>query len=131
MHRGLPLPAALIAALALSTTAQAVPNSRTKPPAPLTPMQLRAAVYKQDSCLAHIIDREDPEWVATRGYHGSTSAAGSYGLPQADPGKKMVSAGTDWRTNPQTQLKWARTYAASRYGSTCAAWAFWQSHDYW
>lgn len=88
--------------------------------------------YRSDPCLARIVDRENRAWDATLdfgGGHGNT--AESYGLPQANPGTKMASAGADWATNPVTQLRWARGYANVRYGSTCGAWAFWQTHGYW
>lgn len=45
---------------------------------------------------------------------------GAYGLPQAYPGDKMVSAGADWRTNPYTQLKWMYSYVKGKYGSFVA-----------
>ena len=35
----------------------------------------------------------------------------------------MASAGSDWRTNPATQIKWGLGYIASRYGSPSGAWA--------
>jgi hypothetical protein len=93
---------------------------------PLTPAQLRAYVYRTDACLAQIVDHENGLWIATR-----YGIGGSYGLPQAQPGSKMRSAGPDWATNPWTQLRWARGYARGRYGSTCAAWAFWRAHRWW
>ena len=43
-------------------------------------------------------------------------SSGAYGLPQALPGSKMVSAGADWATNYQTQLK---------YGSIQGAYTYW------
>jgi len=55
--------------------------------------------------------------------------SGAYGLPQALPGKKMASAGGDWRTNPTTQLAWMDGYADARYGGLCEAWAYWQNHS--
>ncbi|MDN6518675.1 MAG: capsid protein, partial [Enterococcus sp.] len=36
--------------------------------------------------------------------------SGAYGLPQSLPASKLASAGSDWRTNPITQLKWMRNY---------------------
>lgn len=48
-------------------------------------------------------------------------SSGAYGLPQALPGHKMASAGTDWRTNPLTQLRWMRGYVRSVYGGACHA----------
>ena len=55
-------------------------------------------------------------------------SSGAYGIPQAAPGSKMGSVGSDWRTNPATQISWGLSYIAVRYGSPCAAWSFWQSH---
>ena len=54
------------------------------------------------------------------GGHGNVNEA--YGIPQAKPGYKMASAGPDWRTNPETQLRWMIGYARARYGSLCNAW---------
>lgn len=54
------------------------------------------------------------------GGHGNVNEA--YGIPQAYPGTKMASAGPDWRTNPETQLRWMIGYARGRYGSLCGAW---------
>ncbi len=91
----------------------------------LTPTQLRAHIYRTDPCLAHIIDHEDGTWDPRRvGLSG-------YGLPQANPGSKMATSGADWRTNPWTQIRWSRGYATGRYGSECAAWAFWQRNHWW
>lgn len=59
-----------------------------------------------------------------------TSAAnpsGAFGIPQALPGSKMSSVGSDWRTNPATQIKWGLGYIEGRYGSPCKAWSHSQS----
>lgn len=55
----------------------------------------------------------------------------AYGLPQALPGSKMASAGSDWMTNPVTQLKWANWYAISTYGSWHNAYLHWVNHRWW
>lgn len=45
------------------------------------------------------------------------TGANAYGIPQALPGWKMASAGPDYRTNPETQLRWMiLTYIPNRYG---------------
>ena len=59
------------------------------------------------------------------------ASSGAYGLCQALPGSKMASYGSDWQTNPVTQLKWCSGYAHSRYGSWHAAYSYWVSHHYW
>ncbi|WP_181809139.1 aggregation-promoting factor C-terminal-like domain-containing protein [Streptomyces shenzhenensis] len=60
----------------------------------------------------------------------TNSSSGAYGLVQALPGSKMASAGSDWKSNPATQIKWGLDYMNSRYGSPAAAWSFWQAHGW-
>ncbi|MEU3513876.1 transglycosylase SLT domain-containing protein [Streptomyces sp. NPDC006654] len=60
----------------------------------------------------------------------TNSSSGAYGLVQALPGSKMASAGSDWKTNPATQIKWGLDYMNSRYGSPSAAWSFWQANGW-
>ncbi|MEU9302850.1 transglycosylase SLT domain-containing protein [Streptomyces sp. NPDC048269] len=60
----------------------------------------------------------------------TNSSSGAYGLVQALPASKMSSAGSDWKTNPATQIKWGLDYMNERYGSPVGAWNFWQSHHW-
>ena len=63
--------------------------------------------------------------------NATNASSGAYGLPQALPGSKMASAGADWATNYQTQLKWFWGYCNSRYGSVQGAYAHWlKAHSY-
>ena len=55
------------------------------------------------------------------------SSSGAYGIPQALPGSKMASAGSDYKTNYQTQINWGLSYISSRYGSPQNAWSHWLS----
>ena len=48
--------------------------------------------------------------------------SGAYGIPQSLPGSKMASAGSDWQTDPTTQIKWGLGYIQSVYGTPCGAW---------
>jgi Transglycosylase SLT domain len=57
-------------------------------------------------------------------------SSGAYGLVQALPGSKMAAAGSDWKTNAETQIKWGLDYMKSRYGSPTGAWAFWQANGW-
>jgi hypothetical protein len=41
----------------------------------------------------------------------------AYGIPQANPGTKMASAGGDWKDNPATQIRWGLAYIKATYGS--------------
>ncbi|HST84044.1 MAG TPA: hypothetical protein VLL08_20080 [Kineosporiaceae bacterium] len=71
----------------------------------------------QFNCLNQLWNRES-QW----NYRASNPSSGAYGIPQALPGGKMISAGSDWRTNPVTQIKWGLSYIADRYGTPCGAW---------
>jgi hypothetical protein len=48
--------------------------------------------------------------------------SGAYGIPQALPGSKMASAGGNWQTSAETQIKWGLGYIKGRYGTPCGAW---------
>lgn len=71
----------------------------------------------QFSCLEKLWTRES-EW----NYKARNPSSGAYGIPQSLPGSKMASAGSDWRDNPETQIKWGLGYIDDRYGTPCAAW---------
>lgn len=58
------------------------------------------------------------------------ASSGAYGIPQSLPAEKMASAGSDWQTNPVTQLVWMKNYTLSRYGSFANAIAFHNSHNW-
>lgn len=57
------------------------------------------------------------------------ASSGAYGIPQALPGNKMASAGSDWQTNPITQIRWMAGYV-SRYGGWQGASNFWYAHGW-
>lgn len=48
--------------------------------------------------------------------------SGAYGIPQAEPGSKMASAGPNWRTSARTQIRWGLGYIRATYGSPRRAW---------
>lgn len=56
-------------------------------------------------------------------YKAENRSSGAYGIPQALPGNKMSSAGSDWQNNPATQIKWGLSYIKQRYDTPCKAWA--------
>jgi hypothetical protein len=74
----------------------------------------------------------DQMWTRESGWntHAQNPSSGAYGIPQALPGSKMASAGSDWQTNPATQIKWGLGYIKQVYGTPSAAWSFWQSHNW-
>lgn len=67
----------------------------------------------------------DKLWTKESGWNhkARNPSSGAYGIPQALPGTKMKSAGSDWETNPATQIKWGLGYIKGRYGDPCGAWA--------
>ena len=72
----------------------------------------------QFSCLDSLWTKESG-WSVTA--DNPTSSA--YGIPQSLPGEKMASEGSDWATNPETQIRWGLGYIQDRYGSPCGAWS--------
>ena len=64
-------------------------------------------------------------------YRAVNPSSLAYGLPQSLPASKLSSAGSDWRDNPVTQLKWATQYANERYGGWQQAYNAWRSQNWW
>lgn len=66
----------------------------------------------------------DSLWMRESGWrwNADNPSSSAYGIPQALPGSKMSTAGADWETNPETQIRWGLGYIAGRYGTPCAAW---------
>ncbi|MGP9018858.1 transglycosylase SLT domain-containing protein [Streptomyces sp. BR1] len=79
----------------------------------------------QFQCFSNIVNNE-----STWNYLAVNSSSGAYGLVQALPGSKMSSVGSDWRTNPATQIKWGLNYMNESYHSPCGAWSFWQANSW-
>lgn len=66
----------------------------------------------------------DPLWQRESGWNVfAANPDGAYGIPQADPGSKMASAGPDWQSDAATQIRWGLNYIQATYGSPCAAWS--------
>ena len=102
-----------------------VAASRTTTRAPLTgdprtiahAMLLRQGYSEGEwSCLDALWARES-SWNT----YASNAGSGAYGIPQALPAEKMASFGSDYRTNPITQISWGLWYIRASYGSPCGA----------
>lgn len=63
-------------------------------------------------------------------YQAKNPSSGAYGIPQALPASKMASAGADYMTNANTQIKWGLGYIKGRYGSPSKALAFHLKHNW-
>jgi hypothetical protein len=72
----------------------------------------------QFPCLDKLWKRESG-W----NYAATNKSSGAYGIPQALPGSKMASEGSDWKSNPATQIKWGLNYIEGRYDTPCGAWS--------
>jgi cytoskeletal protein RodZ len=74
----------------------------------------------------------DPMWTKESGWNekSKNGSSGAYGIPQSLPASKMSVYGSDYLTNPATQIKWGLSYIKNRYTNPCGAWSFWQAHHY-
>jgi uncharacterized protein YabE (DUF348 family) len=90
-----------------------------------TAIMAQAGIGPGDYPYANFIISHESGWRVT-----AANPSGAYGLCQALPGSKMSSAGSDWQTNPITQLKWCSGYA-SKFGGWGPAYNYWLSHHYW
>ena len=74
----------------------------------------------------------DSLWTKESGWniHADNPSSSAYGIPQALPGSKMSSAGPNWESNPETQIRWGLGYIRDRYGSACSAWGHSQSNNW-
>jgi hypothetical protein len=116
-----------------SQSAAAGSNSTGSPSvtlAPADPKAAQATAYAmmpafgfsqktQWTCLLDIWNLES-DWI----YYATNPTSGAYGIPQAFPGYKMASAGSDWQTNPTTQIRWGLGYIKTVYGNPCVAYNF-------
>ena len=79
----------------------------------------------QFSCLDRLWERES-NWNT----YAQNPSSGAYGIPQSLPGSKMASAGSDWQSNPATQIRWGLGYISGRYGTPCGALGHSNSHGW-
>ncbi|WP_229858974.1 transglycosylase SLT domain-containing protein [Streptomyces poonensis] len=118
--------AALAAATAGALLAAAPAQAASASPADARAVAQKMIADKaQYQCFDRIVDHES-DWKVD----ATNASSGAYGLVQALPGTKMASAGTDWKTNPATQIEWGLDYMNDRYGSPCDAWKFWQANNW-
>jgi hypothetical protein len=74
----------------------------------------------------------DQLWIRESGWNhlADNPTSSAYGIPQSLPGSKMAVVGDDWRTNPETQIRWGLAYIAARYGTPESAWAHSERHGW-
>jgi uncharacterized protein YabE (DUF348 family) len=91
-----------------------------------TAIMAAAGITSGDYAYANFIVSHESGWRPT-----AANPSGAYGLCQALPGSKMATAGSDWQTNPITQLKWCSGYAARAYGGWGPAYNHWLAYRNW
>ncbi|HSX43810.1 MAG TPA: G5 domain-containing protein [Candidatus Saccharimonadales bacterium] len=106
-----------------------------------TVVMAAAGIKASDYAYVNYIISHESGWCPTKlqgqigycpAYPPSSIPSGlGYGLGQATPGSKMSPFGSDWTSNPVTQLRWATSYADARFGSWGAAYNYWQAHHNW
>lgn len=104
-----------------------------------TAIMAQAGISSGDYAYVNFIVSHESGWCPTKaqGEHycpavpDNQFTSNGYGLCQSTPGTKMATAGSDWATNPITQLHWCSDYAERVYGSWGAAYNHWLSHHNW
>ena len=101
---------------------------KAPPPADVDPGTNRALGYQLMLEFGFPADQWaylDALWRRESGWNhlAENPSSGAYGIPQSLPAAKMAVVGSDWRTNPETQIQWGLAYIAARYGSAQRAWA--------
>jgi hypothetical protein len=118
-------------AVAAATTGMVLAAAPAQAATPTSASSAKAIAHKmipdaaQFNAFSNIVEHESG-WNPS----ATNASSGAYGLVQALPGSKMASAGSDWKTNPKTQIKWGLDYMNERYGSPAGAWNFWQANGW-
>ncbi|WP_030807999.1 transglycosylase SLT domain-containing protein [Streptomyces sp. NRRL F-2799] len=126
-----PKKAVTVAALAAGVAGVALGAAPAQAATNPSPSSAQSVAHKmipnaaQYNAFSKIVEHESGWNVSAK-----NSSSGAYGLVQALPASKMSSAGSDWKTNPATQIKWGLDYMNSRYGSPVQAWNFWQANGW-
>jgi hypothetical protein len=128
---GAAAPAATAAAAGLQATARpaieldALTAAAAAPAARRGPRQIAKAMLASFHwSAARQFPYLDKLWNRESGWrvHAYNRYSGAQGIPQADPGWKMASAGPNWSTSAATQIRWGLRYIHGRYGSPRGAW---------
>jgi uncharacterized protein YabE (DUF348 family) len=104
-----------------------------------TAIMAQAGISSGDYAYVNFIVSHESGWCPTKaqGEHycpavpDNQFTPNGYGLCQSTPGTKMATAGSDWATNPITQLHWCSDYAHRAYGSWGAAYNHWLAYHNW
>lgn len=108
----------VVAATTSSAPAAGTPDPGTAQAIAYSMLQSMGLGDGEYNCLVALWDRES-HW----NVYAYNASSGAYGIPQALPGEKMASVGSDWATSASTQITWGLSYISGRYGTPCGAWA--------
>lgn len=97
------------------------------PPTDHEQLMNQAGIQPEDYGAADYIISHESSWRDS----AQEPTSGAFGLCQSLPAIKMASAGSDWQTNPVTQLKWCNSYAVTRYGGWQGAYTHWTQFRWW
>ncbi len=122
-----------------TTSTDSATRNDTPPTRDKTSVQYAKWFARQEMATAKYGWGSDEQWDALENlwtresgwnYRAENPSSGAYGIPQSLPGSKMASAGKDWRTNPETQIRWGLDYIKERYGGPKRAWAHFQQRNW-
>lgn len=96
--------------------------------------QLQAYAFSQFGQYGWTTANEQPLidlWNGESGWrwNATNPSSGAYGIPQSLPADKMAAAGSDWKTNPETQIRWGLSYIHSVYGNPAHCYQVWLSRN--
>jgi hypothetical protein len=115
---------AIVAELSRQVELARTPSGARKVAKALMKSEYKWSEY-QYTCLNKLWTRES-HW----NYRASNRKSGAHGIPQALPAVKMDVVADDWRTNPETQIRWGLRYIDIRYETPCRAWSKFQRSRY-
>ncbi len=143
MFKALIAPAIAISVLAApAATAQAKTRDLPRPSRSEAPARFGTIAYsqwyaKEAAAIRYGWGPKQFRSLKTLWFHESSwnhkavnPSSGAWGIPQSLPARKMRTHGSDYKTNPETQIDWGLDYIKSRYGSPIKAWSFWQRHHW-
>jgi hypothetical protein len=116
--------------------AKRLPSETAAPtPADIEPETNRALGYRLMLEFGYAADQWpylDALWRRESGWNhlAENPSSGAYGIPQSLPAGKMAVVGSDWRTNPLTQIRWGLAYISARYRDPERAWAHSERHGW-
>jgi Transglycosylase SLT domain len=123
-----------------AAAARAIPvkyvSQQTQSPTPSVVPSGNIQAYAKDRiCQVFGCDQWDSFYFiinkeSTWNYLAINSSSGAGGLCQALPFSKMATAGSDYASNPNTQIEWCISYIQGRYKDPIGAKAFWNTHNW-